>query len=176
MNMPESIIAYLGVGSNMGDPSWQLETAVASVGCLPATVLLRRSPVYASKPWGKLDQPDFLNMVVEIETNLSPDALLTCCKEIEMDQGRVEDERWGPRPIDIDILMYGDATITTDSLVVPHPHIWERAFVLRPLSDLRPDIVSPDGIGIGEVLSRPEIASQGVWSYEPARKPVNHEA
>jgi 2-amino-4-hydroxy-6-hydroxymethyldihydropteridine diphosphokinase len=164
-------LAYLGLGSNLDDPEAQLDAATSALARLPRTELLRKSRTYVSKPWGKLDQPDFLNMVVEIRTGLSPHTLLRHAKHIEQEQGRVESERWGPRQLDIDILLFGDRTIKTASLVVPHPRLWERAFVLRPLADIRPEMKSPDGASIREVLARSDIAAQGIWPYEPSRKP-----
>lgn len=175
MSPQHPTIVYLGLGSNIDDPPRQLAAAVAAIERLPSTNLLRRSPVYASKPWGKLDQPDFLNMVVEIETNLSPHTLLRHCKHIEAEQGRTEGERWGPRPVDIDILIFGNRTIRTASLVVPHPRMWDRAFVLRPLGDLKPGIASPQGRQINSLLSQPELAAQEVWRYEPAGKTISNE-
>lgn len=159
-------IAYLGLGSNMDAPETQLETAVAAIGRLPATKLLKESPVYGSKAWGKTDQADFVNMVVEIETELPPHTLIRHCKHIETEHGRVKKEHWGPRPLDIDILLYGERTLRTATLVVPHPHMWERAFVLRPLADLRPDLKGPTGQSIMAYLNSEAIASQGVWPVE----------
>lgn len=176
MTAQACIVAYLGLGSNMNHPKAQLERAVEAIERLPATRIIRKSPLYASKPWGKLDQPDFLNMVVEIETGLSSHTLLQQCKRIEAEQGRKEGERWGPRPVDIDILLFGDKAIRTAGLVVPHPRMWERAFVLLPLANLRPDIVSPGGMAIVDALHQLHIASQEVWLYEPAREPVINEA
>jgi 2-amino-4-hydroxy-6-hydroxymethyldihydropteridine diphosphokinase len=147
----------------MHNPPAQLETAVAALRRLPTTRILRLSPVYVSKAWGKTDQPDFVNMVAEIDTNLEPPDLLKEVKHIEADQGRVPGERWGPRPVDIDILLYGDQVVNTSDLAIPHPRMWERAFVLRPLADLTPDIVAPGGVPIHKLLERPDIASQGVW-------------
>ncbi|MGA7730901.1 MAG: 2-amino-4-hydroxy-6-hydroxymethyldihydropteridine diphosphokinase [Chloroflexia bacterium] len=155
--------AYLGLGSNMGDPRAQLKAAIAAIGRLPSTDVLRASPLYGSKAWGKTDQPDFLNMALEIETNMPPHTLLKHCKRIEAEQGRVPGEHWGPRPIDIDILLYGGRTVSTASLVVPHPRMWERAFVLRPLADLRPDLRAPNGAPITTYLESADIAAQGVW-------------
>jgi 2-amino-4-hydroxy-6-hydroxymethyldihydropteridine diphosphokinase len=159
-------LTYLGLGSNLDDPQRQLESAIEAIRQLPRTKVLRRSPMYVSQPWGKLDQPDFLNMVVEVRTSLAPDSLLRYCKEIEAEHGRLEGERWGPRQLDIDILILGDRVIHTPTLEVPHARMWERAFVLRPLADLRPDLKSPDGTPITELLRRERIASQGVWPYE----------
>lgn len=156
---------YLGLGSNMHNPPAQLEAAVAALGLLPTTHIQRISPLYVSKAWGKTDQPDFLNMVVEIDTALAPASLLRKIKQIEADQGRTPGERWGPRPVDIDILLYDKQEINTPTLVVPHPRMWERAFVLRPLADLAPDLISSDGTPITTVLRQEPIASQGVWLY-----------
>ena len=173
--MPTSseTIAYLGLGSNMGeslgDREAQLEKAVEAISKLPATRLLRRSPVYESKPWGQTNQPDFLNMVVEVSTRLEPHLLRRHCAHIEEEMGRVPGEKWGPRPIDIDILLFGDRRIRTSSLEVPHPRMWERRFVLRPLADLVPDAVGPDGTPIKKLLEKESIASQGVWDYSMPR-------
>jgi 2-amino-4-hydroxy-6-hydroxymethyldihydropteridine diphosphokinase len=168
-------IAYLGLGSNLDNPESQLQVALHAIGKLPNTELLRTSRTYVSKPWGKLDQPDYLNMVAEIRTGLTPHMLLRHCKHIEQEQGRIETERWGPRQVDLDVLLFGGRTIRTASLVVPHPRMWERAFVLRPLAELRPDLKSPGGSPIIDVLRRPDIAAQGIWPYEPARKIASHE-
>jgi len=161
-------IVYLGLGSNMHNPPAQLEAAVAALGLLPATHVQRISPVYVSRAWGKTDQPDFLNMVVEVDTALAPTSLLREIKQIEADQGRTPGERWGPRPVDIDILLYDKQEINTPTLVIPHPRMWERAFVLRPLADLVPDLISSDGTLITDLLRQEPIASQGVWPYPAA--------
>jgi len=168
-------LIYLGLGSNLDDPKGQLDAAVSALAKLPRTEVLRESRTYVSKPWGKLDQPDFLNMVAEIRTGLAPQTLLRHVKRIEQQQGRIESERWGPRQLDIDILLIGQRTISTADLVVPHPRMWERAFVLRPLADLRPDLKSPAGESLADLLARPDIAAQGIWPYEPARKLESHE-
>ena len=156
-------IAYLGLGTNMGDRDAQLDDALAALARIPATQVLRESPIYESKPWGKTDQPDFLNMVVEIETQLEPHTLHRHLKKIESDLGREEEgEKWGPRPIDIDLLLYGTRTLMTASLVVPHPRMWERHFVLRPLADLAPNLTGPDGVPLSQLLQDEAIASQGL--------------
>jgi 2-amino-4-hydroxy-6-hydroxymethyldihydropteridine diphosphokinase len=157
---------YLGLGSNMGDREAHLRGAIEELERLDGTRVLRKSPLYVSKPWGKVDQPDFLNMVVEVTTQLDAHSLLRECKRIEKEAGRVPGERWGPRPLDIDILLFGDAHLDSPDLLVPHPRLWDRAFVLRPLADLRPDLTAPDGTPIKVLLERESIASQGVWPYE----------
>src|SRR6476469_625651 len=175
MRSNEHPTVYLGLGSNLDDPKAQIDAAIAALAKLPRTKVLRESRTYVSKPWGKLDQPDFLNMVVEIRTGLAPQTLLRHVKRIEQEQGRIESERWGPRQLDIDILLFGERTISTADLVVPHPRMWERAFVLRPLADLRPDLKSPVGESLADLLARHDIAAQGIWPYEPARKLESHE-
>ena len=169
MSPTQSKIAYLGLGSNLGEREKVIEEALHLVDILPGTTLLRRSPFYESKPWGKLDQPDFLNMVAEVSTTLSPQSLLRHLKQIEAEQGRVAAERWGPRPIDIDILMYDDVKLRTPTLTIPHERMWQRQFVLRPLADLIPDLSSPDGTPIRQFLMREEIATQGVHEYNLER-------
>ena len=158
---------YLGLGTNMGDRAAQLSAAVAAIANIPATTLLRQSPIYESKPWGKTDQPDFLNMVVEISTQLEPHTLHRHLQKIERDMGRdrQKSEKWGPRPIDIDLLLYGTRTLKTASLVVPHPRMWERHFVMRPLSDLAPDLTTPDGTPVSGLLASSDMTSQGLTLY-----------
>jgi len=155
-------IAYLGLGTNMGDRDAQLRAAVAAIANIPATTLLRQSRVYESKPWGKTDQPDFLNMVVEISTQLEPHTLHRHLQKIERDMGRDREasEKWGPRPIDIDLLLYGTRTLKTASLVVPHPRMWERHFVMRPLADLTPDLTTPNGTPVSSLLASGDMTSQ----------------
>src|SRR5207248_8872085 len=132
---------------------------------IPTTRIVSKSPVYETKAWGKTDQPDYLNMAAEITTQLDPHQLLRHLKDLETRQGRVEGERWGPRPIDLDVLLFGNRQIKTASLVVPHLHMWERAFVLRPLADIAPDLRNQDSIPITRWLEKPEIASQEIWPY-----------
>jgi 2-amino-4-hydroxy-6-hydroxymethyldihydropteridine diphosphokinase len=169
-------ITYLGLGSNMGNRHAHLEAGIAAIGRLAGTEVRRQSSLYESKPWGPVEQPDYLNMVVEISTNLPPEELLRLCKEIEKQEGRVPTERWGPRPLDIDILLYGDRRIETERLTVPHPRMWERAFVLRPLADVAPDLRGPGGKPIIEMLDQESIKSQGVWPYVGDSKKENRQA
>ena len=145
------------------------------IGHLPETRILGRSPLYESKAWGKTNQPDFLNMVVEISTNIDPQVLLDNCKKIEAKLGREPGEQWGPRPIDIDILLYGDKHLNTATLVLPHRRMWQRQFVLRPLADLLPNLIGPDNSPVEEVLQREEIAAQGVRAHKLERNHVNEE-
>ncbi|MFL5731995.1 MAG: 2-amino-4-hydroxy-6-hydroxymethyldihydropteridine diphosphokinase [Chloroflexia bacterium] len=156
---------YLGLGSNMRDRWGHLRAGVEAVGRLAGTRVVRESPVYESEPWGPVDQPNYLNMVVEVATELEPEELLGLCKEIEKVEGRVPGVRWGQRPLDIDILLYGDRRIETGTLTVPHPRMWERAFVLRPLADIAPDLRGPGGKAIIGMLEDERIRLQGVWPY-----------
>jgi 2-amino-4-hydroxy-6-hydroxymethyldihydropteridine diphosphokinase len=163
--MPTETTAYLSLGSNMGKRTEQLESALTNIAKIPTTRIVAQSPVYEGKAWGKTDQPDYLNIAVEIATTLDPQQLLRHCKDIETRQGREPGERWGPRPIDIDILLFGNRRLKTASLVVPHPHMWERAFVLRPLADIAPTLRHDDGTHIEDYLKKKEIASQELHPY-----------
>jgi 2-amino-4-hydroxy-6-hydroxymethyldihydropteridine diphosphokinase len=173
MHMPTSsqTTAYLSLGSNLGDREANLAAALSAIDSIATTGVSRRSKVYESKPWGKTDQPDFLNMVIEITTRLEPHQLLRHLKHIEQELGRDAEnqERWGPRPIDIDILLFGDRTLRTASLQVPHPRMWERHFVLRPLADLVPEIKSSDGVPISRLLEEASISSQGLLPHRTER-------
>lgn len=157
---------YLSLGSNLGHSKTQLEAALADLAALTETRVTATSKQYCSKPWGKPDQPDFLNMVAQVETELAPERLLNECKRIEREAGRGEGERWGPRVLDIDILLYEGITMAAPQLTIPHPRMWERRFVLQPLAELYPAAVAPDGTAIGELLKKEDIASQGVWLCE----------
>ena len=149
----------------MGDREAHLDAALAALDRVPGTMIAKRSPLYVTAPWGKTDQPDYLNMVAEISTNLEPHDLLKECKAIERAEGRVPGERWGPRPLDIDILLYNSRQVSSDELQIPHPRMWERAFVLRPLADITSDLEAPDGTTVSEWLRREKIASQGIRRY-----------
>lgn len=132
---------YLALGTNLGNRAANLRAALSG---LPPEVRVRRvSPVYETEPWGYTEQPAFLNQVVEAETRLSPEALLAFLKQLETSLGRQPTFRNGPRLIDLDILLYADQVLETASLVVPHPGLSTRAFVLAPLSDLAPDLLHP---------------------------------
>lgn len=130
--------AYLELGTNLGDREVYLARALAQLGATDGIDLGRVSRVFCSKAWGVLEQPDFLNVCVQIETKLPPHDLLAVCKAIEKALGRQTRERWGPREIDIDILMMQGVDIDTPTLTVPHPRLAQRRFVLDPLSDIAP--------------------------------------
>jgi 2-amino-4-hydroxy-6-hydroxymethyldihydropteridine diphosphokinase len=133
-------IAYIGLGSNLGDRLENLREAVRLLDAMDEVDVVRTSSVYETDPVGP-EQPDFLNAVAQIDTTLSARELLGHCKRIEVDIGRKPAERWGPREIDLDLLIYGDETIDEPDLQVPHPRIDERAFVRVPLAEIAPDLV-----------------------------------
>ncbi len=131
--------AYLELGTNLGDREAYLAGALEILEHTPGIRLVRMSRVYHSAAWGMLDQPDFLNLCVQIETSLEPVALLRVCKQIEADLGRKPRKRWGPREIDADILLMEGVEMETPELTIPHPRLSLRRFVLEPLSELVPD-------------------------------------
>jgi len=133
--------AYLALGGNVGDVEQAFRTSLAALRAHAHVKVLKESAIYRTPPWGKTDQPDFLNMAAEIETDLCAHDLLDLCLTIERTSGRVREERWGPRTIDLDIVAYDDQTIADERLTVPHPHAHERAFVLAPMADLAPDLI-----------------------------------
>lgn len=132
-------LCYLGLGSNQKVPERQIRTAIKSIKTLPCTTVTKVSSFYWNKAWGLLGQQDFCNAVIELITRLPPAKLLNACLNIEKDQGRIRRKHWGPRIIDIDILFYGDRMIHTKNLIIPHPHIQSRDFVLIPLMEINPD-------------------------------------
>ena len=132
--------AYLAFGSNQGDRAAYLRAAQARVDGLPDTRVVAASSIYETPPWGKTDQPAFLNMVVAIDTALSPEALLQATRAIETALGRQRAEHWGPRTLDIDLLVYAGATRHTPTLTLPHPYLTQRRFVLLPLAEIAPDL------------------------------------
>jgi 2-amino-4-hydroxy-6-hydroxymethyldihydropteridine diphosphokinase len=141
------IRAYLGLGSNLGDRAVHLQSAVDGLAAHPQVRLAAVSPVYETEPVGGPPQPDYLNAVVALDTDLDARALLELAKSLEAAAGRVDGERWAPRTLDIDVLMVGDERVEEADLVVPHPRIHQRAFVLAPLADLNPDLVVAPNAG-----------------------------
>ncbi len=137
--------AFIGLGSNLGDRLLNLEAAVQALSETPGIRVVRSSGVYETAPVGGPLQGDFLNAVLEIETGLKPRELLAALQEVERKLGRVRDERFGPRTIDVDLLTYHDDVIDEPDLQIPHPRMHERAFVLVPLAELRAGRELPDG-------------------------------
>ena len=135
--------AYLGLGSNIGDRKQQLLKAIDLIGNIKGIKVTKQSSIYETAPIGYTDQPNFLNLCLEIETELSPQQLLKHCLDIEQQLHRVREIRWVPRTLDIDILLYSDNIIETDNLSIPHPRMQERAFVLITLNDIASDKKDP---------------------------------
>jgi len=132
---------FLSLGTNLGDRAANLRSAIAML--TPAVRVARESPIYETAPWGFEDQPNFLNMVIEAETDLAPLDLLKYLKALENELGREPTFRYGPRLIDLDILFYDDLILQKPELTIPHPHLHERVFVLIPLADLAPNFIHP---------------------------------
>lgn len=134
---------YLGLGSNVGDREHQLKEALRLLDAQQGVKVTRVSSLYETAPVGYVDQPDFLNLCAEIETDLTPQAVLKNGLDIEQQLHRVRKERWGPRTLDIDILLYGNKIIEDQDLSIPHPRMAERAFVLIPLQEIAPEAINP---------------------------------
>lgn len=133
---------YLSLGGNLGEPDKSMGAALRMLDADAQTDVVSVSSLYRTPPWGKTDQPDFLNIAAELRTALSPRALLDACLDAERRLKRVRQERWGPRLIDIDILVFGDRTVHEAGLELPHPRMLERGFVLAPLAEVAPDFVA----------------------------------
>ncbi len=144
--------AYIGIGSNLGDPLVNVRRAIEALRDVGSVV--RASSYYRTTPWGVTEQPDYVNAVAQVETELRPRALLDALKELEARLGRVPAERWAARVIDFDILTYGDERIRTDRLQIPHARMFERAFVLVPLAELDPTYAAArDALAQEEVIA-----------------------
>jgi 2-amino-4-hydroxy-6-hydroxymethyldihydropteridine diphosphokinase len=141
--MTMAVRACIGLGGNVGDVAATLQAAFDALDRLPGTRLLARSRLYRTAAWGNEAQPEFLNAAALVETTLAPRAFLDELLAIERAFGRERRERWGPRTLDLDLLLYGDAVVDVPGLHVPHPYLHERAFVLRPLADVAPDALVP---------------------------------
>lgn len=149
------IIAYIGLGSNLGDPAANLRSALHQLAAVDALTVQAVSKFYASKPMGPQDQPDYVNAVACVETTLSPTALLQTLFRIEQAHGRIRDAalRWGPRTLDLDLLLYGTLILDSPELHLPHPGICERSFVILPLAELAPELVLPNGRSVQDCLA-----------------------
>jgi 2-amino-4-hydroxy-6-hydroxymethyldihydropteridine diphosphokinase len=146
-----TVAAFIGLGSNLKNPVAQVTEAIAELNALPETALHSYSSLYQSSPMGGMDQPDYVNAVARVDTRLEPQGLLVELQAIETAHGRVREERWGARTLDLDLLLYGSTTIDTPDLIVPHPGVGEREFVLYPLYEIAPDLEIP-GLGALSVL------------------------
>jgi len=155
------VTVFVGLGSNLDRPVSQVRDALRELDGLPDTRLLRRSPLYRSAPLGPPGQPDYINAVAMLETRLMPDALLDLLQGIERRHGRMRGERWGPRTLDLDLLLFADRRIDSERLQVPHPEISRRPFVLVPLHDIAPELIVP---GVGPLSELVRDASAGeLW-------------
>ena len=146
--------AYVGLGANIGDPRRQLDLAIEALKALPETRIDQVSGIYRSAPMGYLDQPDFLNAVARLETTLPAERLLEHLQEIEQRQGRERPFTGAPRTLDLDLLLYDERVLAGPNLTLPHPRMHERAFVLRPLTEIAPDVVVPGRGAARELLEQ----------------------
>ena len=159
------VISFIGIGSNQDDPAARCNEAFSRLCQAGGIKLLRRSSLYRSEPVGLRKQDWFINAIAEIRTRLDPRALLAELQRIEDSMGRVRGEKWGPRVIDLDILLYGQEIIEDDDLVIPHPELHKRRFVLEPLFELAPYAIHPAfGISVHGLMERLEDDSK-VYPY-----------
>ena len=144
---------YIGLGSNLGSSVNTLKSALADLKSHTQITLKQSSSLYGSKPHGPQDQPDYLNAVAEINTSLAPYKLLDALQSIETSHNRIRTgQHWGPRTLDLDLLLYGEKVIKTDRLTVPHAHMTERNFVLYPLAEIKNDLIFPNGSALADYL------------------------
>ncbi|GGF35526.1 2-amino-4-hydroxy-6-hydroxymethyldihydropteridine diphosphokinase [Halobacillus andaensis] len=160
--------AYIALGSNLDEREQYLTEAIEQIDHHDAIDVTRRSNIYETAPVGYTDQNDFLNMVIEVNTILEPLALLDFCQSIEKELGRKRVIKWGPRTIDLDILLYNQENMKDERLTIPHPHMHERAFVMVPLAELNPDVYIP-AIGqraddVVHQLPSSEVNGVSIWS------------
>lgn len=152
--------AYIALGANLGDPVATVNAAFTALEALPQSTLTARSALYRTAPVGIEDQPEFINAAARIETALAPEALLDALLAIEQDFGRIRALRNGPRTLDLDVLLYDDQVLDTPRLILPHPRLHLRAFVLYPLADVAPDLRIPGRGSLAAWL--PAVANQGI--------------
>lgn len=152
--MRDGVTALVALGSNLNDPKAQVERGFGALATLPRTTLRARSRLYRTPPWGVVDQPDFVNAVASLETTLAPRDLLEALLAIEARAGRTRGVRYGPRTLDLDLLLYGESTVHESGLEIPHPRLHERPFVLLPLADLAPDSEVPGHGRVVDLLAR----------------------
>lgn len=146
-------LAYIALGSNLASPLEQVNAAVQAIGDIPDSLIVAVSSYYRTPPLGPQDQPDYLNAAVALETTLAADELLSHTQRIELQQGRQRKaERWGPRTLDLDIMLFGQEIIHTDNLTVPHYDMHNRGFMLWPLFEIAPELIFPDGISLRQRL------------------------
>lgn len=152
------MFVQLSLGSNLGDRAAALQAALRALAALDGVAVLSHSHCYETEPMGLKEQPAFLNMAVEIETALAPLELLNAVKAIEGRIGRRKSAKWGPREIDIDLILWGDTEFSSEQLTLPHQHFRQRAFVLVPMAEIAPDAVDPvTGETVAALARRPEV-------------------
>jgi 2-amino-4-hydroxy-6-hydroxymethyldihydropteridine diphosphokinase len=158
--------AYVGLGANLGDREDTIRRAVALVDELGGVLVVGVSSLRETEPWGPVEQPRYLNGAVAVETDLPPRELLDALLDVERGLGRARDdeERWGPRTIDLDLLLYGDLVLDEPGLDVPHPRLHERRFALEPLAELAPDALLPGRGTVAELLRALDTPAQGTGS------------
>ena len=157
-------LAYIAIGSNLASPLEQVNAAVQALGEIPQSKIVAVSSFYRTPPLGPQDQPDYLNAAVVLETALDAETLLDNTQRIELQQGRVRKaERWGPRTLDLDIMLFGHETINTERLTVPHYDMKNRGFMLWPLFEVAPDLIFPDGTPLKSILDNLNAERPARW-------------
>ncbi len=157
-------VAYIAIGSNLASPLEQVNAALKALGDIPESHILTVSRFTAPHRWGPQDQPDYLNAAVALETSLAPEELLNHTQRIELQQGRVRKaERWGPRTLDLDIMLFGNEVINTERLTVPHYDMKNRGFMLWPLFEIAPELVFPDGEMLRQILHTRAFDKLNKW-------------
>ncbi|KAA1049736.1 2-amino-4-hydroxy-6-hydroxymethyldihydropteridine diphosphokinase [Pseudocitrobacter sp. 73] len=157
-------LAYIAIGSNLASPMEQVNAALKALDDIPESHIITVSSFYRTPPLGPQDQPDYLNAAVALETSLAPEALLNHTQRIELQQGRVRKaERWGPRTLDLDIMLFGNQVINTERLTVPHYDMKNRGFMLWPLFEIAPTWVFPDGETLHSRLTQLNASCPALW-------------
>ncbi|MET3068415.1 2-amino-4-hydroxy-6-hydroxymethyldihydropteridine diphosphokinase [Atlantibacter hermannii] len=155
---------YIAIGSNLTSPLEQVNAALAALAEIPDSQIVAVSPFYRTPPLGPQDQPDYLNAAVALDTDLAPETLLDHTQRIELQQGRERKaHRWGPRTLDLDIMLFGDRQIATPRLTVPHYDMKNRAFMLLPLVHIAPDVCFPDGVKVANSLANLDPSGISRW-------------
>lgn len=157
-------LVYIAIGSNLASPLEQVNAAVSALDEIPDSRVISVSSFYRTPPLGPQDQPDYLNAAVALETSLAPEKLLDHTQRIELQQGRTRKaERWGPRSLDLDIMLFGDEVINTPRLTIPHYDMKNRGFMLWPLFEVAPELFFPDGIALRTVLANLAADKPAIW-------------
>ncbi|MGG8145617.1 2-amino-4-hydroxy-6-hydroxymethyldihydropteridine diphosphokinase [Klebsiella aerogenes] len=157
-------LVYIAIGSNLASPLEQVNAAIRALADIPDSRVVSISSLYRTPPLGPQDQPDYLNAAVALETSLAPEALLDHTQRIELQQGRVRKaERWGPRTLDLDIMLFGDAIINSERLTVPHYDMKNRGFMLWPLFEIAPQLHFPDGLALRAALENLGAEKPAIW-------------